>query len=226
MKKIILYILIASFLFLCSCGGGFYDAVCSVLGIDNSDYAAEAAVSEIAPDDETAVKLAELSLIVCCSDRVVTFESFSDVSSEYVDVVLNYLSGTFYSKYSADVQMMDKFSENYPELSVNALIPVSDYENTVYAYFGGNRKAAVKSTAMYSYLDRIDAFILVGQAQDIRATYTVHEAVETENTYRLTVSYFKNSDNMGTYDIIFRKREDGEPYIWRLTASSKLYGGL
>lgn len=227
MKKILIYIIVAvAALSLCSCGGRLGDVICDILGIDKNDYSAEATVTVLTEDDEVVLRLAELSKIVCFGDEVITFDSFSDRAGDYVDVVLNYLSGTFYSRYSADRQMMDLFSEKYPELSVNTLIPVSDYENTVYTYFGGNRKATVRSTAMYSYLEKIDAFIQVGQTTECSVDVTVHEAEETESTYRLTVTFYKNSASAGTYDFIFRKRDGGDPYIWRLSKSSKVYGGI
>ncbi len=223
MKKVISFIIIISTLFLCSCRGGLYDSVCALLGIDNTDYAKEAVISDIGPDGEYAVYLANLSCIVCYGDGIITFDSFSDRSVDYIDVVLNYLAGTFYSRYSADKAMFDKFSKEYPELNVNALIPLSDYENTVYTYFGGTRKAPVRSTAMYSYLDKIDAFVLVGQTPDHDIGYIIREAAETENTYRLTLDFIKNNVSAGTYDVIFRKRDEGEPYIWRLSVSNKVY---
>ena len=223
MKRITAFLIIITTLFLCSCQGGFYDTVCRVLGIDNTDYSAEEVISALANDEEIAVSLANTASIVCCGDNIITFDSFSDVSSDYVDITLNYLAGTFYSRYSADKDLLTKFSTEYPELNVNALIPLSDYENTVYTYFGGNRKATVKSTAMYSYLDKIDAFVLVGQTPDYDIQYIIHEVSETENTYRLTVTFIKNNVRAGPYDIIFKKRDDGEPYIWRLSTSSKVY---
>ena len=223
MKKFTCVLLIFLTLLLCSCRGSFYDGVCRILGIDNTDYSAEAVVSAIAVDDELAVSLANASRIVCYTDTVITFDSFSDKAADYVDVTLNYLASTFYSRYSADKEMLTKFSTEYPELNVNALIPLSDYENTVYTYFGGTRKATVRSTAMYSYLEKINAFVLVGQTPDYDIEYIIHEVSETENTYRLTVSFIRNNTFAGTYDFIFRKRDGGDPYIWRLSVSPKVY---
>ena len=224
MKRFISVLLILSSLMLCSCSGGAYDAFCSILGIDNTDYEGEDVISEITPDDGITAQLTSAACIVCYGDSIVTFDSFNDHKTEYIDIILNYLTGTFYSRYCADKDMMDKFSEQYPELSVSALIPVSDYENTVYTYFGGARKAAVSSTALYSYLDKIDAFVLLGQTPDVDVDCTVHELYETENTYRMTASFTKNNKSLGAYDFIFRKRDEGDPYIWRLQKSSKVYG--
>lgn len=219
MKKIILFILIIITLFLCSCDG-LYKA----LGIDKNDYSKEAVTAVLATDDELTDKLARSACIVCYGDGIVAFDSFQDKADKYIDTVLNYLVGTFYTRYSADRDMMEKFSAAYPELNINALIPVKDYENTVYAHFGGTRKAVVRSTAMYTYLDKIDAFILVGKAPDQTVDYTVREAGETENTYRLTLTFRRGGVSAGTYDVIFRKRSEGDPYIWRLSVSSKVYG--
>lgn len=224
MKKIIIFTLVFCTLFLCSCQGSIYDGVCAVFGIDNTDYAGEEITAVLSVDDENVRAVAAGTKIICFGDGIITFDSFADVSTDYIDVVLNYLTGTYYSKYSADRNMMEKFSLEYPELNINTLIPLSDYENTVYTYFGGKRKATVRSTAMYSYLDKIDAFVLVGQTPECDIDYTVREAAETEHTYRMTVSYTKNGVFAGTYDLIFLKREGGDPYIWRLSASSKVYG--
>ena len=150
MKKFTVISLVICTLFLCSCHNKIYDDICAVFGIDNTDYAGEEIIADLPLDDENVRFLSSAAKIVCFGDGVITFDSFSDVAADYVDVVLNYLSGTYYSKYSADKSMMEKFSKAYPELSINALIPLSDYENTVYTYFGGKRKATVRSTAMYS----------------------------------------------------------------------------
>ena len=227
MRKIIIYIsiLLCALFLLCSCQGGFTDAVCRILGIDNTDYAAEKADITLDLSDETAEKLAKMSVIICYGDNIETFDSFAEKANEYVDITLNYLAGNYYSRYSADKAMMERFSKEYPELNMNALIPLNDYENTVYTYFGGGRKATVKSTALYSYLDKINAFVLVGQTPDYDIEYTLHSAEETENTYRITVSFTRNNVSAGTYDIIFLKREGGDPYIWRVSVSSKIYSG-
>ncbi|MBO4422642.1 MAG: hypothetical protein J5879_04345 [Clostridia bacterium] len=223
MKKTTALILALCCLLLCSCGGDVMKSVYGIFGIDNTDYSAEETTAVLDTEDETVKALAATACIVCHGDRIVPFDSFSDKAGDYIDIVLNYLVGTFYSRYSADKEMMDRFSREYPELNVNALIPLSDYESTVYSCFGGTRKATVKSTAMYSYLDKINAFVLVGHTPENSIEYTVHEAEETENTYRLVISFKKNGTDAGTYDFVFRKRESGDPYIWRLTASSKIY---
>ena len=224
MKRYTAFILVICTLFLCSCQGAFYDSVCTVLGIDNTDYSAEETIAFLPADDENVKFLSDCAKIVCFGDRIITFDSFSDVADDYVDIVLNYLAGTFYSRYSADKDMMDRFSTEYPELNINALIPLSDYENTVYTYFGGKRKATVRSTAMYSYLDKISAFVLMGQTPDHDVDRTVHEASETEHTYKLTVSFKKDGVFAGVYEFIFLKREEGDPYIWRFSTSSKVFG--
>lgn len=224
MRKYIIIFIMLLCMVLSSCSG-IYNGVCGALGIDYADYAAEAVVTTLSTDDEEALRLAANSCIVCYGDRIVPFDTFSDHGSDYIDIVLNYLCGTFYSRYAANRDMMEKFSLEYPELNMSSLIPLSDYENTVYTYFGGSKKAVVSSTVMYSYLNKINAFVLVGQSSTGSVGYTLHEACETKNTYRLTVSFEKNGDQLGTYEIVYKKRDAGEPYIWRLTKSNKIYAG-
>lgn len=224
MKKTVLIILLAAaLLFLCSCESGFMKSVYAVLGIDDHDYAGEPAINSPDLQSEEIRALAETAKVLAYGKDVVPFDSFSDAADEYVDIVLEYLSSVLFSKYSSDKELLERFSEDYPELNLSLLIPRSDYENTVYRCFGGNKKAVVKSSAMYSYLSKTDAFMLIGQMPVSDASVRVMTAEETENTYRLSVSFSKDGQNTGVYDIIFRKRAEGEPYIWRVTKTSKVF---
>ncbi|MBQ3869955.1 MAG: hypothetical protein II777_05345 [Clostridia bacterium] len=222
MKKIICLLCIAAVLTLSSCGE-LAKSINSILGVDDHDYAAEEAIGKPDLQGDAVKALSETAKALAYGAEIIPFSSFADVSDAYIDVVLNYLSSAYYSKYSSDRALLERFSEEYPELSLSLLIPAGDYENTVYRFFGGNKKAAVKSTAMYSYLGKIDAFMLVGQTPVSDVSVRALSAEETENTYRLSVSFSRDGRNSDVYEIIFRKRGEDEAYIWRFVKSNKVY---
>lgn len=226
MKKALLTSALLSLcLLLTSCDASPLDYIYSVLGVDNTDYYGEEVINILDTDDETVKKLAESAVILASGEEIVTFESFKHVKEEYFDTVLDYLAGKYYARYSADTEMMELFSENYPELTVSTLIPQEDYENTVYTFFGGGRKALITSSARYTYLDKIDAFMLVGTLDSPDVTCRAVYAEETEHTYRIIASFFENGDTSEEYEIVFMKRESGEPYIYRVTESNRIIAG-
>ena len=224
MKKTVISILMISvMLFLSSCGSELMKSIRSMLGIDDHDYLSEPEISEPDIQSEEIKALADTAKILAYGKEIVPFSSFADAADGYVDTVLNYLASVFYSKYSSDKALLQRFSEDYPDLSLSILIPRDDYENTVYRCFGGSRKAVVRSTAIYTYLSKTDAFMLVGQIPVYDVSVRVLNAVETENTYRLSVNFSRDGQNTGVYDLIFRKRAGDDAYIWRVTKSSRVY---
>lgn len=223
MKKITVTVLLLCFcLCLCGCSGGLSDYVYSLLGIDNTDYSAEPVISQLELSSPEVSELSSCACILCWGDEIICFDDFSSVASDYVDIVLNYLAGTYYSKYSADEELMNEFSKYYPELSVNTLIPQKDYENAVYTAFGGKKKAVNGSTASYTYLDKIDAYLLTSRLDASNVTCVVYEASETEHTYRITAAFFENGETSAKYDILFLKREKGSAYMLSVKLSSKI----
>ena len=70
MKKIILYIIIAAELFLCSCGRLY-----SALGIDKKDYSKEAVTATIMDDDQLIARLAQSACIVCFKRPLISRKS-------------------------------------------------------------------------------------------------------------------------------------------------------
>ncbi len=222
MKKFVCLLCIAAMLTLVSCGE-LVKNINAVLGIDDHDYAAEPATGSPDVQSDAVKALAETAKVIAYGSEILPFDSFSDVSDSYLDVVLNYLSSAYYPKYSSDKELLQRFSDEYPELNLSLLIPAEDYENTVYRCFGGNKKAIVRSTAMYSYLNRINAFMLVGQAPVSDVSVRVLSAEETENTYRLSVSFSRDGKNSDAYDLIFRKRGEDDAYIWRAVKSNKVF---
>lgn len=200
---------------MCSCS--------DILGIDNSDYAMESALNTHSPDSDISETLKKIcTVLTFCPAQTVCFDTWQDVSAEYVDIVLEYLAGTYFEKYSANGKMFDLLAEKYPELTINTLIPAEDLSNTVYEFFGGDIHIKHKDTAQFTYLDKINAYILTGRLSfDYTAVQMIH-IEETDNTYRATVRFSRNGTSFDNdYSIIFRKRDDGRaPYIHSVNVSN------
>ncbi|MBR6535134.1 MAG: hypothetical protein IKT65_06100 [Clostridia bacterium] len=200
---------------MCSCS--------DLLGIDNSDYASESAVCTHEADGDISESLEKIcTVLTFCPSQTVCFDTWQDASSEYIDIVLEYLAGTHFEKYSANGKMFDLLAEKYPELTINTLIPAEDLSNTVYEFFGGDIHIKHKDTSQFTYLDKINAYILTGRLSfDYTAVQMIH-VEETENTYRATVRFSRNGTPFDNdYSVIFRKRDDDRaPYIHSVNVSN------
>lgn len=220
----ILIIILTVILTFSSCSGG----ISSLFGIDNTDYSNEAVVNTLDTSCETAQQLESVcSVLTFGTGDIICFSNFKDVWRQYSDTVLCYLAGTYFEKYSADDEMFTQLAENYPELSVNTLIPASDFENTVYRLFGGDTHMRHESTSRFSYLDKINAYISTGKISSDYIDVRILTLDETENTYRATVRFSNNGFAFPTdYSVIFKKRADDEiPYIYSVSESESVTAG-
>lgn len=200
---------------LCSCA--------DFLGIDDTDYAAESVVSELEIDSEISLSLKRICDVLTFSrGGIVCFDKWQDVSDEYTDIVLDYLAGTYFEKYSANGEMFDLLAEKYPELTINTVVSAEDLSNTVYEFFGGDIHLKHKDTTHFTYLDKINAYILSGKLVFEYTTSEILYLDETENTYRATVRFSQNGKSFDDdYLIIFKKRdEDRAPYIYSVSVSN------
>ncbi len=201
------------------------DGISGLFGVDNADYSNESAIKTHETESEISQQLESVcSVLTFGTGDIVCFSSFKDVWQQYSDTVLCYLAGTYFEKYSADDEMFTLLAENYPELSVNTLIPASDFENTVYRLFGGSTHMKHKSTSRFSYLDKISAYISTGKTAAEYTDVRILSLVETQNTYRAVVRFSQNGFAFPSdYSIIFRKRADGEiPYIYSVNESESV----
>lgn len=218
LKILLILSLLAS---LTSCANG----ISGLLGIDNTDYGAEEVISSLDKKGEIAQQLSSVcSVLTFGTGEIICFDSFKAVAEEYSDTVLDYLAGTHFEKYSADDKMFSALAENYPELSVNTLIPAYDYENTVYRFFGGDIHLKNKNTSRFSYLDKINAYILTGKLTSVYTSVEIVNLEETANTYRAVVRFSQNGiAYTDDYFIIFRKRAENEiPYIYSVSVNESI----
>ena len=210
----------ASFILLCSlllsllsCGS-VYERILGFLGYDVYDYAGESALSSHEPESETAQDLAEL-LQPLLLDKL-KLEDFSDsrqVSELYRDAILNYLLNAYYTKYTGNLDLLKAAEEEYPHYNITTLIPKNDFEKTVYQYFGGEKSVKNVSGVIFTYLDKVNAYTIVGQPQKSNIEIEVTELSETENTFRMRFFTILDGDMSPVYMALIIKREDGTRYI-------------
>ncbi len=198
MKELTVFFLIISIcLGVCSCGKS------------QNELYAEEAVSGTVTDEEILSSVYSVCECLGYTEEIVCFDKWSEVSERYALIMLDYMATKYYAKYSANKELFEQLAEHYPTLSVGTMIPQKDYENSVYRCFGGYERVTHRTLPEYAYLDKINAYLSVGNRIIPHTALTPVSCEETENTYRFKASFA----DRGVYMIILVKREKGEPYI-------------
>ena len=191
----------------------------ALLGYDVTDYSGESSVAEL---DRTDVRCAELCEMVkiLSAEKGIHLDPFSntaDAVALYRDAILGDMLRDNYSLYTGNREELDRVAGIYPQMQVSTLIPVNDFENTVFRYFGGTRVKNENGT-LYSYLNRASCYTAPIQVMPSQAEIEVESLVETQNTYRMRFTLTDGEEQSGVYTAIFLKREDGSCYFRALEA--------
>lgn len=193
---------------LCSCS--LYD----ILGIDTHDYAAESSISSLEHDGEVAAELYEIiPMMVQNSPYLFEFDTPAEAAELYRDGILCAVLAKNFSKYNANTELIEETREKYPTYELTTVIPAIDFESTVYRYFGGTASVDNNSTKLFTYLEKVDAYVSVGIGVDSSADIEISELYETENTYVCTFNCTMNNETSPQYKILCMKRDDGTFYI-------------
>jgi len=205
-----LKLLICSLLVLSLCSCSLYD----ILGIDTHDYVAEESVAKLSYDGEVASEIIDIiSMMVQNSPYLHEFDNPTDAAELYRDGILCAVLAKNFSKYNANVELIAEAREKYPVYELTTVIPAVDFESTVYRYFGGAVSVNNNSTKLFTYLEKVDAYVSVGISVDNSADISISELYETENTYVCTFSCAMNQETSPLYRVLCMKRDDGTFYI-------------
>lgn len=219
--SICFFLIIFSLLSLSSCA--LRNGIYRLLGIDSEDYTLQAVTGRIdlSSDDEDEAELIRTLVDeaehLLCGEEIKCFKGRGDLGSSYYDSVLDCMAHKNYSKYSADGELFARLNEYYPELNVNTLIPAEDYENTLYRIFGGGTKVKHGSTYRYTYLEKINAYLLTGKQKEFNIKVAPISVEVTKDTYRMRASLMTDGTEGREYTIVYRMRQEKEPYIYALT---------
>lgn len=207
-KTVKLLALVFLSLALCSCG--LYD----LLGIDTHDYGAEESIAALETDGDVAGEIEEMiCIMVQNTPHLGEFDSPADAAELYRNGVLCAILERNYAKYNGNTELIARARELYPTLQITTVIPAVDFESTVYRYFGGTASVGNRSTDLFTYLDKVDAYVSMGIGVNNGAKIDFSELYETENTYVATFTSSMNETVAGPYRLLLMKREDGTFYM-------------
>ncbi len=209
MKKTVIITLCA--IFLTSCG------IAQKLGFDTYDYMSEKIINLHDTDGEVAEAVSEiLDILITDSTELSTFENMTDAIREYRDEVLTYMLETNYLKYSGNTEMIERAAREYPEYNITQIIPQSEFESTMYRYFGGNVKITHKDGSKFKYLSKVSAYISpVIPSADV-LTADISYIGETAKTFRVKFTVVSEESESEEYFALIIKRDDGTLYIKKL----------
>ena len=167
-----------------------------------------------------------LKVLIANSGYLSTFENMGEAIDLYSDSVLTYMLENSYSKYSGNYELLQKASEQYPELGVTVIIPASEYENTMYRYFGGDVKIINRDREKFMYLPKINAYTTMFHPEFSDLKADIIYLAETERTYRVRFRPSAAEEWDGIvypeYFALIIKRDDGTYYIKKLYEGSSV----
>ncbi len=192
------------------------------LGFDTYDYMSEKVTKTLDVNGEEAKLIADLlDILVTDSAVLPTFENMGDAIDEYRDAVLFYMLETEYAKYSGNIELIQRAMKVYPEYVISQIIPVNDFEATMYRYFGGDVKITNKNGNRFRYLTRVDAYVCPALTEYPEFVPVITAIGESNRTYRVRfyVASADNSTKSEEYFALIIKREDGTLYFKKLLPS-------
>ena len=197
---------------LCSCNAvaGIVDR----LGFDTYDYMSETVHTTHAPDSDTAVELSKMIRIL--TPTLTEFDSMREAISAYRDTVLTYMLESEYARYSGNVALIEEAVKAYPEYQVTQIIPASDFESTMYRYFGGTVKISHKDGYRFRYLKKVEAYISPTAPAQNTDKVDILTVAETDKTYQVTFTVTEGDIVSPEYFVLIIKREDGTLYFKEL----------
>ena len=197
---------------LCSCNAvaGIVDR----LGFDTYDYMSETVHTTHAPDSDTAVELSKMIRIL--TPTLTEFDSMREAISAYRDTVLTYMLESEYARYSGNVALIEEAVKAYPEYQVTQIIPASDFESTMYRYFGGTVKIPHKDGYRFRYLKKVEAYISPTAPAQNTDKVDILTVAETDKTYQVTFTVTEGDIVSPEYFVLIIKREDGTLYFKEL----------
>ena len=197
---------------LSSCG--YWENLKSAFGFDTRDFANEEVVASRLGDEELEAQITECVSMLTMNEPVLAeFSSSSEAIEKCRDSVLNRMLDRDFSRYTGDIELLDRATEEYPQIMINNLVPAADFDRTFYRVFGGATKITRASGEYFSYLEKLEAYTALSAPMSPEFTVTYEKLDETENTYRITLFVTVNGKDSPRYDVLMRKRDDGTVYF-------------
>ncbi len=211
-KSLVVIILVGIMVLLCSCG--VTNEFLATLGFDTHDYEGEAVISTYDADSEKAKEIFKMvKTLSINSVDIPTFDGSKDAVSKCRDSLLNYMLNTHYTKYTGNLELLDKAVEQYPYLKMATVIPAEDFEDEAYRYFGGKQKVSNESGKLFTYLEKVDAYTTVTTPVENNVEIECISLEETINTFRLRFRCVLDEETSDEYFALIIKRADESCYF-------------
>lgn len=208
---VMLCALLTASLCLCGCAAREFFAT---LGFDTHDYEGEEVTESYGSDSEKAAELGEMvRTLTMGSADIPEFNGTKEAMYYCRDSLLNYMLSNGYSKYTGNLDMLEKAAKEYPQMRFSVVIPAEDFANEAYKYFGGKERVSMESGDMFEYLDKIECYITAAQPQKNDVTVNVKSLDETEKTYRMRFTCTAEDRESGEYFALIIKRADDSCYF-------------
>ena len=186
----------------------------ATLGFDTHDYEGEAVIKIYEADSEKAEELAEMvKTLSINSPFIPTFDSTKDAVSKCRDSLLNHMLNEHYTKYTGNLDLLDKAKAEYPYLKVAIVIPAEDFEDEAYKYFGGKQKVDNENGEMFKYLEKVDAYTTAAKPVESQITVDCISLEETAKTFRYRFKCSLGDEESDEYFAIIIKRADDTCYF-------------
>lgn len=219
MKKFVLLLVTLSIAFsFASCG--VKNEFLATLGFDTHDYEGEAVIATHGADSEIAEELSRMvKTLSINSVEIPTFSDTKEAVSLCRDSLLNYMLGERYTKYTGNLDLLDKALSEYPYLTIATIIPADDFEDEAYRYFGGKQKVSNVSGKVFTYLEKVEAYTTVITPVESKVQIEVVSIEETERTYRFRFTCSLEEEKSEEYFALIIKRADESCYFKYVTKS-------
>lgn len=213
MKRIIVVLmLVCAMAALSSCS--VKNEFLATLGFDTHDYEGEAVIQTYDGESEKAEEMREMIRTLSVnSPYIPTFDGSKDAVSKCRDSLLNYMLNTQYTKYTGNLDLLDKAIEEYPYLKVATVIPAEDFEDEAYRYFGGKQKVQNESGNLFTYLDKVSAYTTVTTPVESKIEIECIALEETINTFRFKFRCSLGDEISEDYFALIIKRADESCYF-------------
>ena len=216
-RGLLLLLLVLTTVFLVSCVAGSNPLwIRSVFGLDTVNYESEAGERTLSEDDEAIAAMCDmLGILLSNNTELTPFQNTAQAVRYYRDEILNRMLCENYALYVGNSEQLKRAGDNTLYSTLHMLIPESDFENTVYRYFGGT---SVKhgNGEVFAHLTRYNAYSAPVQPWESTLELQVQAAEETANTYRLLFTLSDGEQSSRPYTAVFVKRENGTFYLYSL----------
>ena len=213
MKKVFLIVIITAMaILLCSCA--VTNEFLATLGFDTHDYEGEAVIATYDADSEKAEEIFEMvKTLSINSVDIPTFDGSKDAVAKCRDSLLNYMLNTRYTKYTGNLELLDRAIAEYPYLKMATVIPADDFEDEAYRYFGGKQKVQNESGKLFTYLDKVEAYTTVTTPVENKVAIDCISLEETINTFRFRFRCTLDDETSDEYFALIIKRADESCYF-------------